>query len=58
MSLLVKLFSVLLVMDAIETGLKVDQIAVLVVHQTIKIFVSVKACAGQQKNMPIIPLFN
>ena len=58
MSLLVKLFSVLLVMDAIETGLKVDQIVVLVFHQTIKIFVSVKACAGQQKNMPIIPLFN
>ena len=45
-------------MDAIETGLKVDQIVVLVFHQTIKIFVSVKVCAGQQKNMSIIPLFN
>jgi hypothetical protein len=58
MSLLVKLFSVLLVMDAIETGLKVDQILVLVFQQTIKIFVSVKVCAGQQKNMSIILLFN
>jgi len=54
----VKFFSVSLVMDVIETGLKLHQTVVLNFHQTIRKFALAKEGAGLLKNISIIPLFN
>ena len=53
-----KLFSVSLVMDVIETGLKLHQTVVQNFHQTIRNFALAKEGAGLLKNISIIPLFN
>lgn len=58
MSQVVKLFSVSLVMDVIETGLKLHRIVALIFHQTIRTFALAMECAGLLKNMSIIPQFN